>query len=45
MRRAAHEGLHHGAVKDFLPLQTQEAAILINDMIASPTNWEEHMTR
>ncbi|KAI0713613.1 cytochrome P450 [Earliella scabrosa] len=45
MRRAAHEALHSGVVKDFLPLQTTEATILINDMIATPTQWEEHLTR
>lgn len=45
MRRAAHEALHSGVVKDFLPLQTTEATMLINDMIATPTKWEEHLTR
>ncbi|KAI0737944.1 cytochrome P450 [Daedaleopsis nitida] len=45
MRRASHEGLHSAVVKDFQPVQTLEAALLLNDIVATPTKWEEHMTR
>ncbi|RDX52873.1 cytochrome P450 [Lentinus brumalis] len=45
MRRAAHEGLHSGVVKDYYPIQTLEAAILLEDMIRAPNDWDRHMRR
>ena len=45
MRRAAHEGLHSGVVKDYYPIQTVEAAILLKDLIRAPHDWDKHMRR
>ncbi|THH30755.1 hypothetical protein EUX98_g3424 [Antrodiella citrinella] len=45
MRRAAHEALHRGLVKDYHPIQTIEATILLKDMLATPADWENHLVR
>ena len=45
MRRAAHEALHSGIVKDYYPIQTLEATILLRDMISAPHDWDAHMRR
>ncbi|KAI0700497.1 cytochrome P450 [Cerioporus squamosus] len=45
MRRAAHEGLHTGVVKDYYPIQTIEAAILLKAMVRASYDWDKHMRR
>lgn len=45
MRRAAHEALHRGLVKDYHPIQTIEATIMLKDMLESPQDWEKHLLR
>ncbi|KAI9465400.1 cytochrome P450 [Lactarius psammicola] len=45
MRKAAHEGLNKGVVKDFHGTQTKEALILASDGLNSPTEWDKHLRR
>jgi hypothetical protein len=45
MRRAAHEGLHKSAAKAFNSIQTTEAVLLANGILASPEQWQPHMRR
>ncbi len=45
MRKAAHEGLNKGVVKDFHVTQTKEALILASDGLNSPTEWDKHLRR
>jgi hypothetical protein len=45
MRRAAHEGLHKSAAKAFNNIQTTEAVLLANGVLASPERWQKHMRR
>ncbi|KAH9042035.1 cytochrome P450 [Lactarius pseudohatsudake] len=45
MRKAAHEGLNKGVVKDFHAIQTKEALILASDGLNEPTEWFKHLHR
>jgi hypothetical protein len=45
MRRAAHEGLHKGAAKDFYPGQEKEAILLTEDILKDPDHWDDHFQR
>ncbi|KAH9179333.1 cytochrome P450 [Lactarius sanguifluus] len=45
MRKAAHEGLNKGVVKDFHGIQTKEALILASDGLKEPTEWFKHLHR
>ena len=45
MRRAAHEGLRKSASKAFNSIQTTEAVLLANGILASPEQWKLHMRR
>ena len=45
MRRAAHEGLHKSAARAFNSIQTTEAVLLANGVLASPEQWKKHMRR
>ncbi|KAI9443308.1 cytochrome P450 [Lactarius indigo] len=45
MRKAAHEGLNKGVVKDFHGTQTKEALILASDGLSDPTEWDKHLRR
>ena len=45
MRKAAHEGLNKGVVKDFHGTQTKEALILASDGLSNPTEWDKHLRR
>ncbi|KAH9002678.1 cytochrome P450 [Lactarius hatsudake] len=45
MRKAAHEGLNKGVVKDFHTIQTKEALILASDGLKEPTEWFKHLHR
>ena len=45
MRKAAHEGLNKGLVKDFFGTQTKEALILASDGLNNPAEWDKHLRR
>ncbi|KAF8271997.1 cytochrome P450 [Lactarius quietus] len=45
MRKAAHEGLNKGVVKDFHGTQTKEALILASDGLNNPAEWDKHLRR
>ena len=45
MRRAAHEGLNKGTVKDFYDYQTTEALMLARDGLKNPATWGKHLRR
>ncbi|KAN0125466.1 Cytochrome P450 [Lactarius tabidus] len=45
MRKAAHEGLNKGVVRDFHGTQTKEALILASDGLKSPEEWDKHLRR
>ncbi|RPD59286.1 cytochrome P450 [Lentinus tigrinus ALCF2SS1-7] len=45
MRRAAHESLHSGLMKNYHPIQTLETAILLKDMVKAPHDWDKHLRR
>jgi hypothetical protein len=44
MRKAAHEGLNKGVVKDFHEPQTKEA-LLAAGGLAEPGRWDKHLRR
>ncbi|KAH9953974.1 cytochrome P450 [Russula dissimulans] len=45
MRKAAHEGLNKGVVKDFHETQTKEALLLAAGGLAEPAQWDKHLRR
>jgi hypothetical protein len=45
MRKAAHEGLNKGVVKDFYSYQTSEALVLARAGVADPKAWDKHLRR
>jgi hypothetical protein len=45
MRKAAHEGLNKGVVKDFHEPQTKEALLLAAGGLAEPGRWDNHLRR
>jgi hypothetical protein len=45
MRKAAHEGLNKGVVKDFHEPQTKEALLLAAGGLAEPGRWDTHLRR
>ena len=45
MRKAAHEGLNKGVVKDFHEPQTKEALLLAAAGLAEPGQWDKHLRR
>jgi hypothetical protein len=45
MRKAAHEGLNKGVVKDFHEAQTTEALLLAAEGLAEPGRWDRHLRR
>ncbi|KAI0279216.1 cytochrome P450 [Russula aff. rugulosa BPL654] len=45
MRKAAHEGLNKGLVKDFYETQTKEALLLAAGGLAEPAQWDKHLRR
>ncbi|KAI0056133.1 cytochrome P450 [Artomyces pyxidatus] len=45
MRRAAHEGLNATSAKRFHPVQTKEAVVLVQDMLADGNQWDAHLRR
>ncbi|KAI0066978.1 cytochrome P450 [Artomyces pyxidatus] len=45
MRKAAHEGLNKGVVRDFHETQTTEAVLLANGGLAEPMQWDKHLRR
>ena len=45
MRKAAHEGLNKGVVKDFYEPQTKEALLLAAAGLAEPAQWDKHLRR
>ncbi|KZV60974.1 cytochrome P450 [Peniophora sp. CONT] len=45
MRKAAHEGLNKGVVKDFYDYQTTEALLLARDGLKNPAAWDKHLRR
>ena len=45
MRKAAHEGLNKGVVKDFYEAQTKEAILLAAGGLADATKWDKHLRR
>jgi hypothetical protein len=45
MRKAAHEGLNKGVVKDFHETQTTEALLLAAEGLAEPGRWDRHLRR
>ena len=45
MRKAAHEGLNKGLVKEFFGTQTKEALILASDGLNNPAEWDKHLRR
>ena len=45
MRKAAHEGLNKGVVKDFYETQTKEALILAAAGLDAPAQWDNHLRR
>jgi hypothetical protein len=45
MRKAAHEGLNKGVVKDFYETQTKEAILLAAGGLADPSQWDKHLRR
>jgi hypothetical protein len=45
MRKAAHEGLNKGVVKDFHEPQTKEALLLAAGGLAEPAQWDKHLRR
>ncbi|KAI0297641.1 cytochrome P450 [Russula brevipes] len=45
MRKAAHEGLNKGVVKDFYEPQTKEALLLAAGGLAEPAQWDKHLRR
>ncbi|THU91399.1 cytochrome P450, partial [Dendrothele bispora CBS 962.96] len=45
MRRAAQAGLHKGAVRDYFPMQQNEAICLADAMLRDASSWENHLQR
>ena len=45
MRKAAHEGLNKGVVKDFHETQTKEALLLAAGGLAEPAQLDKHLRR
>jgi hypothetical protein len=45
MRKAAHEGLNKGVVRDFHEAQTKEAVLLAAGGLAEPDVWDKHLRR
>lgn len=45
MRKAAHEGLNKGVVRDFHGTQTKEALILASDGLRNSAEWDKHLRR
>jgi len=45
MRKAAHEGLNKGVIKDFHETQTREALLLAASGLAEPAQWDKHIRR
>ena len=45
MRKAAHEGLNKGVVRDFHEAQTKEALLLAAAGLAEPAQWDKHLRR
>ncbi|VDC00277.1 unnamed protein product [Peniophora sp. CBMAI 1063] len=45
MRKAAHEGLNKGVVKDFYDYQTTEALLLARDGLKNSAAWDKHLRR
>jgi len=45
LRRAAQEGLNVRASEKYQPLQQQEAAVLVTNMIREPESWDSHLRR
>ncbi|KAI0248586.1 cytochrome P450 [Lactifluus subvellereus] len=45
MRKAAHEGLNKGVVKDFHETQTKEVLLLAAGGLAEPAQWDKHLRR
>ena len=45
MRKAAHEGLNKGVVRDFYETQTKEAILLAAGGLADSTQWDKHLRR
>jgi hypothetical protein len=45
MRKAAHEGLNKGVVRDFHETQTKEALLLAAGGLAEPAQWDKHLRR
>ncbi|KAF8492384.1 cytochrome P450, partial [Russula emetica] len=45
MRKATHEALNKGVVKDFHETQTKEALLLAAGGLAEPAQWDKHIRR
>ena len=45
MRKAAHEGLNKGVVKDFYEYQHLEALLLARDGMKHSSAWDKHLRR
>ncbi|KAH9002681.1 cytochrome P450 [Lactarius hatsudake] len=45
MRKAAHEGLNKGVVRDYHGIQTKEALILASNGLNDPREWDKHLRR
>ncbi|KAI0052742.1 cytochrome P450 [Auriscalpium vulgare] len=45
MRKAAHEGLNKGVVRDFHTTQTKEALLLAIGGLEEPKEWDKHLRR
>ncbi|TDL16829.1 cytochrome P450 [Rickenella mellea] len=45
MRRAAHEGLNIRASETYQPLQEEESAVLVSNLLQEPDEWDDHLKR
>lgn len=44
-RRASHEGLRKDVIKNYRPLLTKEALIMLDDLCKNPSEWDHNMRR
>ncbi|KAJ7163864.1 cytochrome P450, partial [Mycena crocata] len=45
LRKAAHLGLHLRAAEAYYPIEEREAAILVQDLLRDPSQWDAHIRR
>jgi len=45
LRRAAHEGLNVRVSGNYQPLQENEAAALVANLLQNPDAWDDHLKR